>query len=775
MPNRRELMSRDLALLEGPIRKFGGPVRVAELLSYPYHFAPALERRERLRLLEPALLELHRSQRLLPGQVMFLLRLAGLLSWTNVRDTWQRLQAATGSSDPVLDAQIAQLALTDERFAADDLDDPEASDAVESLGPEDGESAGLLAPGAGLDFGGPEIPIAPGGVDSPELAPMGRSRTAERAELRGWSALGNLNVVDPTDALIRLSVARLKTAFYGFANEVRGTLAAPAGAPSSEQVADLKTHLAQAAFGEYGNLVDNDLVRAASDAYIADLVAALLLPRTEATFTPRLYQLDGARFVAERVRSDERPFGLLFDQPGMGKTLTTLWGLAAAGARRIAIVAPLTVKRQVWTLATIRQALPHLEEARFATSLEAGATLPLDGPAVVVLHYEELQQHDAIRRLAAPLADGSPPLDVLVLDEAHVVKERLSTSVVRGPTRDGAWLMRAGARACIGLTATPVVNELYEPVSLLHLAQGHRDTDAGRRLKTQRLRDRVDVMEFLLADSLRRLKQDVLFEIPPREERVHMVVPDARQLERDRAFLSKGRRHVTARLPEYRQLMLEAKLDWVAGAVRANLDAVTPGGLPDPKTVVLCYHRDDISEAVVQRLREDIGRNRVLYVSGETPLDERDEALRRFRAPATADAGAAVLVGTVGTVGVGVTLFDPDQPVTPHRVIFADLPYTWAEFEQGVDRLHRVGQRFPVTVDVPVVTFGDQLVGADGEQLPSFDEWIWNSLLAPKRRLADQVLDASFDVSAYTDRAIRNAIRKVLDKADEGGGVVVLA
>ena len=47
---------------------------------------------------------------------------------------------------------------------------------------------------------------------------------------------------------------------------------------------------------------------------------------------PRLYQLDGARFVAERVGSDERPYGLLFDQPGMGKTLTTLWGLAAGGA-----------------------------------------------------------------------------------------------------------------------------------------------------------------------------------------------------------------------------------------------------------------------------------------------------------------------------------------------------------------------------------------------------------------------------------------------------------
>jgi SAM-dependent methyltransferase len=107
-------------------------------------------------------------------------------------------------------------------------------------------------------------------------------------------------------------------------------------------------------------------------------------------------------------------------------------------------------------------------------------------------------------------------------------------------------------------------------------------------------------------------------------------------------------------------------------------------------------------------------------------------------------------------------------------VIFADLPYTWAEFEQGVDRLHRIGQRLPVSVDVPIVTFGEQLTRADGGPVPSFDEWVWDSLLAPKRRLADQVLDAAFDVSAYSDRAIRNAIKKVLDAAEQAGGMVLL-
>ncbi len=571
---------------------------------------------------------------------------------------------------------------------------------------------------------------------------------------------------------MQLSVTRLKIAFYRFANEVRGSLEVPSRAASPEQVEELKGELWNTAFGEYGELIDNDLVREACEAYVADLASALLLPRHEARLVPRLYQLDGARFVAERVGSEERPYGLLFDQPGMGKTLTTLWGLAAGGAKRIAIVAPLTVKRQVWTLDTILQAFPDLDEERVTTDLDAALALPLDGPVVAVLHYEELRRIEEIQRLAAPHEDGTVPFDVLVLDEAHEVKERLSTGSSRGPTRTGVWLLRQGSRTCIGLTATPVVNELYEPVSLLHLAQGRRDSDAGRRLQSRRLRDRVDVMEYLLADSLRRLKPDVLFEIPPREIVVHEVIPDADLLERMRVFLSRGRRAVAAQLAEYRRLALIGKLDWIAGAVKAGLTAETSDGLPDPKTLVLCYNVEGVSRVVYERLAAELGSDRVLHVDGSTPLPEREEILRRFRAPADAEHGVAVLVGTVGTVGVGVTLFDPDTSVTPHRVIFADLPFTWAEFEQGVDRLHRVGQKLPVRVDVPIVTFREQLTRADGEVLESFDEWVWG-WIQRKQLLADQVLDAAFDVSDYKDAAVRRAIAQALRAVEESGGAVI--
>jgi hypothetical protein len=279
-------------------------------------------------------------------------------------------------------------------------------------------------------------------------------------------------------------------------------------------------------------------------------------------------------------------------------------------------------------------------------------------------------------------------------------------------------------------------------------------------------------MEYLLADSLRRLKPDVLFEIPPREINIHEVIPDAALLARIKTFLSHGRRAISAQLAEYRRLMLEAKLDWIAGVVTGNVTAVTPDGMPDPKTLVLCYNVEGVSRSVHERLAAELGADRVLHVDGSTPEAVRKDAFRRFRELADAESGVVALVGSVGTVGVGVTLFAADEPVTPHRVVFADLPFTWAEFEQGVDRLHRVGQRFPVRVDVPVVAFGEQLIRADGESLKSFDQGVWE-WIRRKQRLADQVLDAAFDVSEYKDSQIRKAIARALKAVEESGGAVI--
>ena len=74
----------------------------------------------------------------------------------------------------------------------------------------------------------------------------------------------------------------------------------------------------------------------------------------------------------------------------------------------------------------------------------------------------------------------------------------------------------------------------------------------------------------------------------------------------------------------------------------------------------------------------------------------------------------------------------------------------------------------------PNCTFGEQLRPADNEPLQSFDEWVW-AWIRRKHVLADQVLDAAFDVSEYKDTQIRKAIAKAINTIEEAGGVVIAA
>lgn len=224
---------------------------------------------------------------------------------------------------------------------------------------------------------------------------------------------------------------------------------------------------------------ENESLQESCQRYTQDLAAALLLRRSEQMKTPRLYQLDGARFLADRHLSEKHPYGLLFVEPGMGKTLTALWALAAAHQERFIIVATLTVKKDVWTFINLQTAFPDLKEDLVATSLTSALKLPTEGPAVALLHYEELRKIDQIERLITPRSDGLLPFDAVIFDEAHSVKirrENRSTNT-GSEQRKGAELLRQGARACIGLTATPLVNDLYEGTHL--------------KLNSRKLRDRV--------------------------------------------------------------------------------------------------------------------------------------------------------------------------------------------------------------------------------------------------------------------------------------------
>ena len=430
------------------------------------------------------------------------------------------------------------------------------------------------------------------------------------------------------------------------------------------------------------------------------------------------------------------------DDPGLGKSASFLAAVALSDVRSVIIVAPKTVADDTWasTNGEIRRCLPHARIVRGVTDTLKHAADP-QRLTFFVLHYEEVLHEDKV----AALAERS--FDCLCLDEIHFIKQRAGQE----PTNRRAALerLRAAARTAIGLTGTPLVNELAEPMSLLQTLSQHAPQFDHSRLSNRRLRDIADVFEALLPVVVRRRKQDVLLHLPNCDVR-SVAIPLPADLEAAMLDIyGWPRSRASHALVELRKLATEAKLPHLLQRAQAAR-----------KLLILTYLTDDVSEKIAAYLEEFMPRQ-IAHINGATPRDERNTLLTAFR---TSDQ-LRVLVGTIRTIGVGLTLFDPSHADTAHEIIVADLPYTWAEFEQGIARLHREGQKQIVTVEVLQTT--TTLTLRDGAAQLTLDERIW-ALIEGKRDLSDVAIDGKYDI---TDAAakVQKALRQWLKQARDVG------
>jgi SNF2 family DNA or RNA helicase len=125
-----------------------------------------------------------------------------------------------------------------------------------------------------------------------------------------------------------------------------------------------------------------------------------------------------------------------------------------------------------------------------------------------------------------------------------------------------------------------------------------------------------------------------------------------------------------------------------------------------------------------------------LVLTGQTPVAERGEVVRRFQA---LDAPIFLLSLKAGGVGLNLTAAD--------TVIHLDPWWNPAVEQQATDRAHRIGQRLPVIVYKLVVegsieermlalqarkaALADSVLGHDGEAAAKFDTDDLRGLLAP--------------------------------------------
>jgi superfamily II DNA or RNA helicase len=428
------------------------------------------------------------------------------------------------------------------------------------------------------------------------------------------------------------------------------------------------------------------------------VAAPLQAPLTGLQAQLRDYQWQGVGWL--RQLSQRQLGGILADDMGLGKTLQTLtFLLIEKNEGRLLhpalVVAPTSVLHN-WAIEASRFT-PTLRCRIIHGSQRASAFDHLDDIDVCITSYA-LAHRDLPHWQQIPLS-------VLLLDEAHMIKNA-NTKMARALRE-----FDAAHRFC--LTGTPLENHLGELWSLFEfMMPGSLGTDAQfkrlYRVPIEKRRDQARASALLARISphlLRRKKVDVARELPPKTEvtvRISMGEAQARYYEALHATTRQDiRRLLEESNPDARRIhILDALL-------RLRQACCDPRLLPDTDAHDLGSAKLDHLLDMLQSLTEE-GHRVLVFSQFASMLQLISTALREHKLKhlmltgATQDRQSLVERFQRGEVpiflislkagGVGLNLTAADT------VIHYDPWWNPASEEQATDRAYRIGQDKPVFV-----------------------------------------------------------------------------
>jgi len=464
----------------------------------------------------------------------------------------------------------------------------------------------------------------------------------------------------------------------------------------------------------------------------------------------RGYQLQGLAWL--QYLREHRLAGILADDMGLGKTAQVLAHLLLerqAGRLDLPSLVVLPTSLVANWQAECRRVAPTLR------------TLTLQGARRRAL-FDAIPRHDVVFTTYPLLwrdaeALCAQPWHLLILDEAQMVKNA-------GSRAAGA-LRKLQARHRLCVTGTPLENHLGELWAHFDLLmpgflgdarsfnrQWRRPIEAnGETLRAQLLAQRV--RPFIL----RRRKEDVAPELPPRTEVVRRVQLEGAQralYESVRLAADEQVRRVLQRqsfagsqiaildaLLKLRQVCCDPRLvkgPLASAQESAKLELLLEmlGSLVSEGRRVLVFSQFTEMLALISQALQAQGLAH-LSLTGQTPAAERGAVVQRFQARGH----EPVLLLSLKAGGVGLNLTAADT------VVHFDPWWNPAVERQASDRAHRIGQDQPVFVYKLVVegsieermlalqerkaALAEGVIGRDGAWAEKFSEADLQGLLAP--------------------------------------------
>ncbi|EOU1827214.1 DEAD/DEAH box helicase [Clostridium perfringens] len=422
----------------------------------------------------------------------------------------------------------------------------------------------------------------------------------------------------------------------------------------------------------------------------------------------RPYQKEGFKWINEIT--DLGFGGVLADDMGLGKTLQIIAFLLSQKKSKSIVVVPTSVIYN-WMdefekfAPSIRIGLVHGSKSKrdkVLREFKRGLGIKIEEDNLKEKSYEK---YDVLLTTYGTLKNDEKAyenlsFDYCIIDEAQNIKNPAAQATLS--------VKNIKSRCNIALTGTPIENNLMELWSIFDFVM------PGYLFTKDRFRERFILDESNLSELkslitpfiLRRLKEDVLSELPEKLEKKYLVEMKGKQkqlysfyvkaiknqLNENKSSEKSGRDKINlfAYLTKLREICLDPSLvvpDYTGGSSKLTVVKEIVKDASESGKKILLFSQ---FTSVLKKIEEDFKKEDIsyLYLDGGTSAKDRVERVKKFNE----DSNIKVFLISLKAGGVGLNL------TSASVVIHFDPWWNPAVEDQATDRAHRFGQENKVEV-----------------------------------------------------------------------------
>ncbi len=344
----------------------------------------------------------------------------------------------------------------------------------------------------------------------------------------------------------------------------------------------------------------------------------------------------------------------------------------------------------------------------------------------LVLNFEAFQQQDSDDKVMELLENTN--IEFVVIDEIHYAKQKDPEKMSKRKRIINSMIAKLRETnpklAVLGMSATPVINNLQEGIGLIEMITGEKHDDLEPKISEENC---MKLHQRLMTNGLR-MKIPMTVSIDIKDD---IEVDCSEYIDEFKALQNKW-------FPlNVEQITTRAKIKEILKHIK-------------PKTLIYTHYRQDIDKFLYDEITKagwSVG-----FHTGDDKSGIDDFKKGKLD----------VLIGT-STIGTGVNGL---QNVCSNLIINS-MPWTNAEFEQLIGRIYRQGQKNKVNVIIPLTR-----AEVNGQ------EWSWcksrYERIKFKKTIGDAVIDGQLpNQNIRTQAQVVQDIKKWLDRLSSGEETII--